>query len=744
MATLSPYVIQQYFDDNGDPLADGKVYTYEAGTDTPKSVYTTQAGDVPHSNPVILDSAGRATIWVGSGAYKFKITDSNDSILDTVDDINQSSQTSQQFFETITDLRAIDDGSVDLAYVEGYAAEGDGGGGWFYWDANSAANDDGGAVIKPTGYVGNGRFIRIVDGNDINVRWFGATGDGITNDTTTINKADAYADSVSKNTLIPQGSFLVNASLSLAAPMRFAVNGELKWTVSMNPNITPIIDENDFSQHFNLGDPAYAPNFNAGCTVKPQWFGAVGDGSTNDSEAFEAAGVSINANGGTIHIPAVATGYVLGYQSPTAPIITLTDNMTIRGDGNASKIIMSDAVGSDNIFAGNTSIAYRVRITGISFNGQDAVSSNGLFVDAIISDGEISNCNVYSVVTAAIDGDFTDVNIFGNTFSSVTTAAIKLTNADNVQIYDNNFIQASVGTGINITAGTNKTVDHVTVKNNTFVDSIVNINASASGATKDSINVIGNKFEITADATTAVTIHTLDNVAINGNAIISTFADNTGSAVSETSCTNVVYGFNRVSGYANSTDQSRTVVVSERLGLKKSATVTAANNLTLGKGTVNITTGSTAINLISNIGWSDGGIAIIKFGAAVTVNHNEATSSTNITIQLDGSADMSAIAGDVLVLRYDANGGGAGVPQWIEINRVLYTNRNIRTGIQEIATSGNISDARITANTKIFLQIVGVSSNGQIAQVDSVSVGSHVAVSVYPAATKNVSYMFID
>lgn len=81
-----PYA--QFFDSNGNPLAGGKVFTYLAGTLTPRPTYTTQAGTTPNSNPVILDSAGRASIWLDdSAAYKFTVTTSADVPVRTEDNI---------------------------------------------------------------------------------------------------------------------------------------------------------------------------------------------------------------------------------------------------------------------------------------------------------------------------------------------------------------------------------------------------------------------------------------------------------------------------------------------------------------------------------------------------------------------------------------------------------------------------------------------------------------------------------
>ena len=68
MARLAPFFKQQFFDNDGAPLAGGKVYSYTAGTSTPLATYTDQGGATPNANPVILDANGEANIWV-SDAY---------------------------------------------------------------------------------------------------------------------------------------------------------------------------------------------------------------------------------------------------------------------------------------------------------------------------------------------------------------------------------------------------------------------------------------------------------------------------------------------------------------------------------------------------------------------------------------------------------------------------------------------------------------------------------------------------
>ena len=87
MATISPVPFLQFIDANGNPLSGGKLYTYVAGTTTPLATYTTYAGNIANTNPVILDSAGRASVWLGAGSYKFVLKDSSDVLIYTTDNI---------------------------------------------------------------------------------------------------------------------------------------------------------------------------------------------------------------------------------------------------------------------------------------------------------------------------------------------------------------------------------------------------------------------------------------------------------------------------------------------------------------------------------------------------------------------------------------------------------------------------------------------------------------------------------
>lgn len=85
--TLLPPPKIQLFDNSGNVLNGGLVYTYEAGTTTPKATYSDAAGTTENANPVVLDSSGRATIFL-SGSYKIVVKTSAGTTLYTVDDVS--------------------------------------------------------------------------------------------------------------------------------------------------------------------------------------------------------------------------------------------------------------------------------------------------------------------------------------------------------------------------------------------------------------------------------------------------------------------------------------------------------------------------------------------------------------------------------------------------------------------------------------------------------------------------------
>ncbi|MGM0614760.1 MAG: SGNH/GDSL hydrolase family protein [Pseudomonadota bacterium] len=82
----------------GKPLAFGKVYTYAAGTNTPKATYYSEDATVTNPNPVILNGAGYADIYL-RGRYKIVVKDENDVEVWTSDPVSDASSLLQPWIQ---------------------------------------------------------------------------------------------------------------------------------------------------------------------------------------------------------------------------------------------------------------------------------------------------------------------------------------------------------------------------------------------------------------------------------------------------------------------------------------------------------------------------------------------------------------------------------------------------------------------------------------------------------------------
>lgn len=114
----------QFFDNNGNPLSGGKLYTYAAGTSTPAPTYTSISGVTANPNPIILNSAGRppSQVWLDNNAsYKFVLTTSTDILLWTMDNIPGISSFTTT---TIANLPAILPAAGDVVFVTDLGREG--------------------------------------------------------------------------------------------------------------------------------------------------------------------------------------------------------------------------------------------------------------------------------------------------------------------------------------------------------------------------------------------------------------------------------------------------------------------------------------------------------------------------------------------------------------------------------------------------------------------------------------------
>lgn len=179
----------QFFDNNGDPLSGGLLYTYVAGTTTPAATYTASVGMVANANPIVLDAAGRVPeeIWLSDAhSYKFILTTSANVQIWVKDNISG-----------VSNANAV---ASDLTTYE-----------------NTLASSAGASLIGflQTGATAVSRTVQSKLRDTLSVKDFGAVGNGSTDDTTAIQNAidTAAFSSQYRSVYFPAGTYIIQGTL---------------------------------------------------------------------------------------------------------------------------------------------------------------------------------------------------------------------------------------------------------------------------------------------------------------------------------------------------------------------------------------------------------------------------------------------------------------------------------------------------------------------------------------------------
>lgn len=85
--TLSPTPRQQFFDADDRPASGCLLYTKASGLDTALAAYQNSALSTPHTNPIVLDAHGMATIYLAAHSYKYRLHTSDDEFIWEVDPV---------------------------------------------------------------------------------------------------------------------------------------------------------------------------------------------------------------------------------------------------------------------------------------------------------------------------------------------------------------------------------------------------------------------------------------------------------------------------------------------------------------------------------------------------------------------------------------------------------------------------------------------------------------------------------
>jgi hypothetical protein len=88
--------------------------------------------------------------------------------------------------------------------VIGYRSKADGGQGQFTWDATTTVPADNGTVF---GSQPVGRWVRVRPSHELNLKWWGAYGDSVTDDTAAVRAAIAAVTTESSEIYVPRGTY---------------------------------------------------------------------------------------------------------------------------------------------------------------------------------------------------------------------------------------------------------------------------------------------------------------------------------------------------------------------------------------------------------------------------------------------------------------------------------------------------------------------------------------------------------
>lgn len=270
--SLMPNGRHKYFANNGvTPLAGGLVYTYAAGTTTPKAAYTDSAGAVPHANPIVLDAKGESTIF-WDGAYKIDVkTSAGVSITGyPVDNFKSDPFGVIAFFVSLASYI----GASLIGFIQTTA----------------------GAVLRTVLAKLRDHF----GGKD-----YGAVGDGITDDRNAINTmlTNLTSDFTNFELYLPKGSYLIGSNLTIPTGVALRFHAGAKLII---PNgVTVTLNNPELlagrQQIFQCTGTGVVVGTIRNGWIYPEWWGFIADGLHPPVGAdFSARAAAAARNGAAI------------------------------------------------------------------------------------------------------------------------------------------------------------------------------------------------------------------------------------------------------------------------------------------------------------------------------------------------------------------------------------------------------------------------------------------------------------
>lgn len=411
---------------------------------------------------------------------------------------------------SISDLKnIIGTNSTSVIQVLGYYTPGDGGGGLFYWDTNSTEEDDGGIIIETSLTVLSGRWTRSFTGA-VNVKWFGAKGNGVTDDTNALQKAIDSDISV----YLPEGLFLISFGLNISKSIDFYGAGKNSVIFTNLNSFSLLFISSDNIKIYNLSFVGGADNENS------SQFAIVTDTSgvknlkiCNCYFGLSLSGKSLN-NGIKIddnttdvkitdnffeNLIGIVSGTGYGVLCGDVSHIIVSNNTFSASEGRGRHGVYLSAGSSNSIVSNN--FIKDFSLAGITVYSQGA---QPYCKDILINGNYVENCSIGSVSDDGAISIFArceNITISNNIVLNSGANGVSINGISAYPIYNfsikNNTIKNSGRIGIDIIA-----TSKVDIVGNTIIESSLiepgvhsNIRLASSGYEISNFLISGNRSE---------------------------------------------------------------------------------------------------------------------------------------------------------------------------------------------------------------------------------------------------------
>ena len=368
----------QFFDNNGIPLSGGLLYTYAAGTSTPLVTYTTQQQTVANSNPIVLDSAGRVPneIWLQSTfAYKFVLTNALGAQVWSYDN-----------------LVGINSNFTAYALQE-----------------QTFTATQGQTVFTLTGGI---QYVPST--NNLSVFVNGSKQIVSTNYIETSSTIVTFTSGLNVGDVV---DFITAISTSTSATSAANISYNEGGTGAVTTNVQAKLQQ----------------------TVSVKDFGAVGDGTTDDTAAIQAAINASSINGAILYFPAGT--YKVSSTSLNA--LTGLSNVKLQGVKGATTIFLT-STSTTTAIIGSQSAVFNFEIDGIIFDGNIAsIPFTGVYCV------KFDNIAGFQATNCVFQNSTLDGILLGTTLAKqilvencvFQTIGIAGTGANGIRVYNNEGIQ---------------------------------------------------------------------------------------------------------------------------------------------------------------------------------------------------------------------------------------------------------------------------------------------------------------